>query len=113
MARVGRGTVVDADAAQLLQDLPDDLLERGWAVVVTDSRVIQSADGPRYRVVYSRPFDDRLDTEAIQSAAYDPRTRQHVVRVSTLKDCSPSWHDAHQDAIQRMREADARRRRRR
>ncbi len=107
--------MMDAETVQLLQELPADLRERGWHLSAAESAESEVLpwESVRYKAVYSRPFDSRLDTEAIQSAAYDPRTRQHVVRVSTLKDCSPSWHDAHQDAIQRMREADARRRRRR
>ncbi len=113
MARVGRGTEGDAETVQMLQELPADLQARGWTVVVAETRMVQSTNRVQYRAIYSRPFDERLDTEAFTSAAYDPRTRQHIVRVSTLKDQSPSWHDAHQDAIQRMREADARRRRRR
>ncbi len=113
MARVGRGTEVDAETVQMLQELPTDLQVRGWTVVVAETRVIESVNGFQFRAVYSRPFVDAIDKERGSSATYDPRTRQHIVRVSTLKDQSPSWHDAHQDAIQRMREADAKRRRRR
>ena len=107
------GDTLTAQTVELLQTLPTDLVERGWQLVVAESRVVQSADGPRYRAVYSRPFDDRLDREQPQAAVYDYRTRLRIVRVSTLRDHSPSWQDARQDAIRRMREADAKRRRKR
>ncbi|HEV2066668.1 MAG TPA: hypothetical protein VGR08_07520 [Thermomicrobiales bacterium] len=101
---------MQARTVQMLQTLSVDLVERGWQVVVAASGLVQSADGPRYRAVYVQPFDDRLDGENPHSGTYDRRTRQHIMRVSTLKDHSPSWRDAHRDAIRRMREADAKRR---
>ncbi len=102
---------MDEATVQLLQTLPPDLVERGWQLVVSESGVFQLADGPRYHAVYVRPFDDRRDTENHNAATYDHRTRQHIVRISTQRDHSGSWRDAHRDAIRRMREADARRRR--
>ncbi len=103
---------MQARTVQMLQTLPPDLVERGWQLSVSESEVL-TWETPRYKAVYVRPFDDRLDRENPSSATFDPRTRQQVVRVSTLKDYSPSWHAAHRDAIRRMREADARRRRKR
>ncbi len=113
MARVGKGTEVDAETVQMLQSFPADLRERGWALVIAESRVMGSVDGPRYRAVYVRPFVDRLDLERGSAATYDPQTRQRIFRVSTLNDQSASWHDARQDAIRRMREAEAKYRRKR
>ena len=104
---------MQARTVQMLQTLPPDLVERGWQLVVAESGVLQWVDGPRYRAVYSRPFDDRLDREQPQAAVYDYRTRLRIVRVSTLKYHSPSWQHARRDAIRRLREADARRRRKR
>ena len=110
---VGRGgDTTNATTVQLLQDLPADLRERGWQLSEVESRVIPSANGPCYRSIYVRPFDGRLDLQVLHSAAFDPHTRQRIMRISTLKDCSPSWHAARRDAIRRMREADAKRRRR-
>ena len=104
---------MQARTVQMLQTLPPDLVGRGWQLVVAESGVLQWVDGPRYRAVYVRPVDSRLDLQLFHSATFDPHTRQHIVRVSTLKDQSPSWQHARRDAIRRMREADARRRRKR
>ncbi len=115
MARVGRGTEGDAETVQLLQMLPADLQARGWMLLVAETRGIESVNGFQFRAVYSRPFDTFLDTDygSGSGAIYDKTTRQRVVRISTLKDRSLSWQDAHQDGIRRMREADAKRHRRR
>jgi len=104
--------MMDAETVQLLQELPDDLRERGWCLSVSESRALKG-ESPRFAAVYSRPVDGRLDLENFHLATYDKRTRQQVVRISTLKDASSSWHDAQQDGIRRMRAADAKRRRKR
>ena len=64
----------------------------------------------RYRVVYMRPVDDCLDIQH-GNGTYDRRTRQHIMRVSTHQDASPSWEVAREDAIWRMSRVDARYRR--
>lgn len=110
-AACGAGHTMQARTVQMLQTLPDDFRERGWTLVVADSGVIHSADGSRYRAIYSRPFDPALDAESLQWVAYDKVTRQQIVRISTLKGQSGSWRAARRDAIRRMREADAKRRR--
>jgi len=104
--------MMQARTLQMLQALPPDLVERGWCLSVSESAVL-SGEIPRHKAVYVRPFDGRLDLDAVHTAVYDHRTRQQIVRVSTLKDGSPSWHDAQQDGIRRMRAADAKRRRKR
>ncbi len=103
---------MQARTVRMLQTLPPDLVERSWQLAVSESRLV-TGETPRYTAVYVRPFEGRLDHENPSSATFDPRTRQQVVRVSTLKDYSPSWHAARRDAIRRMRAADAKRRRRR
>ncbi len=100
---------MDDETVRMLEDLPPDLRERGWEFVPSASRAAQSA--PWHRAVYQRPFDDRLDSESEYAATYDRLTRQRTVRVSTSSDRSPSWEDARRDAIRRMHEADAKRRR--
>jgi hypothetical protein len=100
---------MDDEIAQMLEDLPPDLLERGWRFVPSDSRVATISTW--HRAVYQRPFDDRLDRARGASMTYDKLTRSQIVRISTNGDHSPSWSDARQDAIQRMRTADAKRRR--
>ena len=91
-----------ARTVQLLQTLPPDLRERGWTVLVP------STDGPRYRAVYVRPFVDHLDRLDMSWPLYDKRTRRQILRISTHQDRSPTWEDARQDAIRRVREVDAR-----
>ena len=103
---------MQARTVQMLQTLPDDLVERGWQLSEAESELL-TWEIPRHKAVYVRPFDDRLDFEALHSAVYDKVTRQQIVRVSTLSDQSASWDEARQDAIRRMRETDAKRRRRR
>ncbi len=100
---------MDTETVRMLEDLPADLLERGWEFVPSESRASNISSW--HRAVNARPFDDRLDSESDYAAAYDRLTRQRIVRVSTVSDHSPSWHDARRDAIRRMRTADARRRR--
>jgi len=102
--------MIDHDTVQLLQELPDDLRERGWRLSVSESRALKG-ESPRYAAVYSRPVDGRLDLENLHLATYDKQTRQQIVRVSTYQDHSPTWEAAHRDGIRRMREADAKRRR--
>ncbi len=113
MARVGKGTEVDAETVQMLQTLPADLQARGWMLLVAETRVIESVNGFQVRAVYSRPFVEGIDKERGSSAIYDQRTRQQIFRISTLKDQSLSWDVARQDGIRRMREVDAKYRRRR
>jgi hypothetical protein len=104
---------MDDEIQQMLEDLPSDLLERGWRFVPSESRESQQSrvphSAPWYRAVYRRPFDDRLDSERGTSATYDKLTRHQIVRISTNGDHSLSWSDARQDAIQRMQTADAKR----
>ena len=100
---------MDDETVRMLEDLPADLLARGWRFVPLDSRAAQTALW--HRAVYHRPFDDQLDTEKNAAAAiYDKVTRHQIVRVSTSSDHSLTWGDARRDAIQRMRTADAKRR---
>lgn len=107
---VGRlRSTIDEDTARLLGDLPKDLLERGWRL--SASEVWVAKETPWYRAVYVRPYDDHRDHQPVHAATYDKQTRQRILRVSTHVDRSPSWHAARRDAIRRMREADARRRR--
>lgn len=91
---------MDDETVRMLEDLPDDLRERGWTFVPSASRAPWSASW--HRAVYHRPFDDRLDRERGISATYNRLTRRQIVRVSTHSDHSPSWHDARQDAIRRI-----------
>ncbi len=103
---------MDAESVQMLRTLPDDLRERGWQMSEAESELL-TWEIPRHRAVYVRPVDGRLDIHSPHAVAYDKVTRQQIVRVSTLSDQSASWHDARRDAIRRMRDADARRRRKR
>ncbi len=100
---------MDDETVRMLEDLPADLIERGWTFVPSESRAAHMVSW--HRAVYHRPFDDRRDSERGAAATYDKRTRHQIVRVSTSSDHSPSWHDARRDAIRRMHEADARHRR--
>jgi len=100
---------MDAETELLLRTLPDDLRERGWQLA--ESARIDS-EPPRYKAIYVRAVDGRLDRGDASTSVYDRQTRQAVVRVSTLNDQSLTWHATREDAIRRMREADAKRRRR-
>jgi regulator of extracellular matrix RemA (YlzA/DUF370 family) len=99
---------MDDETVRMLEDLPADLIERGWTFVPSESRAAKVVSW--HRAVYHRPFDDRRDSERGASAIYDKLTRHQIVRVSTHNDHSPSWDDARRDAIQRMREEDGKRR---
>jgi len=102
--------MIDRDTVQLLGDLPADLVARGWAFLESESGRVKSA--PRYRAVHSRPYDDHRDHQPVIGAVYDKWTRQRILRVATYQDRSPNREAAREDAIRRMREADAKRRRR-
>jgi len=105
--------MMDAETVQLLEELPDDLRERGWQLSRADSGVEgRTMPTPWYRAVFVRPFVDHLDTPGTSWPVYDKRTRHRIVRISTYQDRSPTWEAARLDAIRRMREADARYRRR-
>lgn len=95
-----------------LRDLPADLRARGWTFLGSESwtGVMLSTGRPWYRAVYCRPFDDCLDANSGTAPIYDRETRQRIVRISTSQDHSDSVEDALQDAIWRMRAADAHRR---
>lgn len=82
--------MIDDATVQLLQDLPADLLERGWQLSVSESEVL-TWETPRHKAVYSRPFVDRLDRLGMSWPVYDKRTRQQIVRISTHQDRSPTW----------------------
>lgn len=96
-----------------IRSTPDDLIERGWKLSEAEAELLHRVGGTWHKAVYIRPVDDGLDIASLGSAAYDKVTRQPIVRVSTLKDRSESWRDARRDAIRRMQEADAKRRRKR
>ncbi len=99
---------MDDTTLAMLDDLPTDLQDRGWALSRADSAAAKTA--PWCRAVYVRPFDDRCDNQPVTAATYDRQTRRRILRVSTHLDRSPNWQAARRDAIRRMREADAKRR---
>ncbi len=98
---------MDEATVQRLQDLPADLRERGWQLSLVESAV-EGRTPPWHRAVYSRLFVDRLDRHDRSWPVYDKRTRRQILRISTHQDRNPTWEDARQDAIRRMREVDAR-----
>ncbi len=105
-AGVGRvRSTIDDDTIRLLGELPADLLERGW--VLSPSEVWVAKATPWHRAIYVRPYDDHRDDQPVTSATYDKQTRRRILRISTHLDRSPSWRDARQDAIRRLREVDA------
>ncbi len=99
---------MDGDTLRMLQDLPSDLQERGWELVVSESGVLRWGAEPRYfKAVYMRAFDQGVDDEHRVAMVY--RNGRHCVRVSTNQLRSSSWDDAFQDAMKLMRQIDARR----
>lgn len=103
--------MMDPETVQMLQRLPDDLRARAWMWVASDSGALTRLGETWHKAVYVRPFDDGVDKQVYSGAVYDRVTRQHIMRVSTLNDRSASWHDTRRDAIRRMRDIDAKRRR--
>ncbi len=76
----------------------------GWQLV--SAREIPRSPAPTwYPVIYARPFERGIDDGGL---AYYHKGDVWVW-VSTNAHKSASWEDAHQDAIELMRDADAKR----
>jgi len=96
---------MDIDAIRLLQDLPIDLNAQGWQWERSQSGAPKTLTRTTYNAVYARPFDRGIDPE---ESAYHYK-RHWYVWVSTTGHESASWDEARQQAIELMREADAKR----
>ncbi len=96
---------MDIDAIRLLQDLPIDLKAQGWQWERSQSGVIKTLAETGYKAVYARPFERGIDSDDLAHH----HKGQWYVRVSTNQQDSASWDEARQQAIELMREADARR----
>lgn len=94
-------------AADILRDLPDDLLDRHWAPVMSETRIVPSEASQAYDAVYMRPFDPRADNP--KAALIVRREDRFRFRISTRALACGSWEDARLQAIELMRAVDARR----
>ena len=85
--------------------LPADLMAMGWQLV--SAREVPRSPAPTwYTVLYARPFERGIDDEAL---ATHSRGDWWIEVVSTPRRCL-SWDDAHREAVERIRDADHRRR---
>jgi len=102
----------DVAAHRLLEDIPWDLVVRGWRLSPAESSVQKGPVVTWYDAVYTRRFEPDIDHAALAEYPrhHSPNQVEHVVRVSTLTHAwSTSWADARDTAITLMREADAKR----
>jgi hypothetical protein len=90
----------------VLAKIPDDLKAMGWEWVPAESNAVTRWSRTWYKAVYVRPFDRNADNE--RAVAVRQYNRQWYVRVSTNQFHSASWEAAHEQAIELMRDADAR-----
>ena len=92
---------------QVLAQIPDDLKAIGWEWVHSESNAVTTMSSSWYKAVYVRPFEQGIDNESVVTVVYQNDRRW--VRVSTNQMQSRSWDAAHQQAIELMRGADAKR----
>jgi O-methyltransferase involved in polyketide biosynthesis len=92
---------------QVLAQIPDDLKAIGWEWVHSESNAVTTMGSAWHKAVYVRPFEQGIDDEGAVTIVYQNDRRW--VRVSTAGNHSVSWDAAHEEAIELMREADAKR----
>jgi hypothetical protein len=93
---------------QVLAQIPDDLKAIGWEWVHSESNAVTTMGSAWYKAVYVRPFEQGIDDEGAVTIVYQNDRRW--VRVSTAENHSVCWNAALEEAIELMREADAKRR---
>jgi hypothetical protein len=84
--------------------LPPDLRAMGWQLV-SSWKVPRSTAPTWYTAVYARPFERGTDDDALAMYLHG----DWWIQVMTPPRMRFSWEAAHEEAIARMREADARR----
>lgn len=92
---------MDPETVRVLEDLPDDLAMRGWALVSQEAKTYKTTTGTIHVAVYQRPYHspvDHLGTAITVRAGY--------VYVSTRDARSTSWDEAREAAIGQMRAID-------
>ena len=89
----------------VLAQIPDDLKAMGWRWVRQESNAVTRLSKTWYKAVYIRPLDRGIDGEVDVLH----HGGEWWVRVSTNQNRSVSWEAAHEEAIEAMREADAKR----
>ncbi len=92
---------------QVLAQIPDDLKEMGWEWVHAESNPVTTMGSAWYKAVYVRPFEQGIDEEGAVTIVH--RNDRRWVRVSTNQNRSVNWDAAHEEAIELMREDDAKR----
>lgn len=104
-------TSIDGVSLRVLGNVPDDLRARGWEFVPHETRIYTTIWSQLHIAVYARPFDPDIDSD---DAGERPGTvvvknGRPFLRIVTNEQLNASWEEARQDAIARMRAADARR----
>jgi hypothetical protein len=85
--------------------LPPDLMAMGWQLV-SSHEVPRSSAPTWYTVMYARPFEPGIDDHVL-ARHLDGDWWIQVVNTPRM---GFSWETAHEEVIERMRGADARRR---
>jgi hypothetical protein len=92
---------MNVETARMLSDLPDSLKARGWRFVQNASWMTP-ADPPACTAIYVRRYEAGIDEEVwAEPGLYG------FIRASSEAPASPTWPEAREDAIARMKLIDA------